>query len=573
MDALPASEQLQDWGWKPFGKKSVGRGQVERWACFAVDALAPALAAHYKGSDDVGAGSAAGPADGGEGTGAAAGGGSLAPVHSRVVLPPLELMQLNEHMHQRDWFAGPIKTGGYFSLADLACFAVLRIYAPAMVADAAVLEQLPHVVRLFRAVKELPAFQSLPDEWKRDADLGDPPLAKGQRRDQEKYLIKTVDNTATRAATAGINPTDVLARIAAAGCAPLFETPDLAAAGLAAGAAWASLHAQLDPKAGDLPSHKVERKRQQIDNLRALVNMVVKDGDIIVEFGAGGGHVGLVLAAVFPKSSVILLDRKRHSLARAQRRAAEMGLANVSTFYGDVCEFDLPFNVGVALHFCGFLTDLAQQKCVEAGAAYVLCPCCYGKIGMETVVADSATASSGAGEDGVSGGAGAGAGVGSGGGTSNVEDSGGDGGGGVADGTAASTSTTAPASAPPARTTAPPKLASGGIWQGKESVQPSRLVSLPKSKGLAKIGITEFEVIALTQHCDYGPSTMHSLPADESELYVCCNLPFKNAWALLNPLAPPAFPAWRRAGGGWSSVSTASSVLSGLLRSTFLMLC
>jgi precorrin-6B methylase 2 len=46
---------------------------------------------------------------------------------------------------------------------------------------------------------------------------------------------------------------------------------------------------------------------------------VVSPGDTIVEFGAGGGHVGLVLAAAFPSCHVVLLDRKRHSLARAQQ--------------------------------------------------------------------------------------------------------------------------------------------------------------------------------------------------------------------------------------------------------------
>ena len=273
-------------------------------------------------------------------------------------------------------------------------------------------------------------------------------------------------------------------------------------------------HAQLDPKAGDLPSHKLERKRQQIDNLRALVASVVKDGDVIVEFGAGGGHVGLVLAAVFPKCSVILLDRKRHSLARAQRRASEIGLTNVGTYYGDVCEFDLPFNVGVALHFCGFLTDLAQQKCVEAGAAYVLCPCCYGKIGMEAIVADHG----GSGAGGVRAeGAGGG-----GGGEVESSSSGGGGGGGEGTGGGAPTepvSTAAAGETVAKALAAPPKLASGGIWQASDgAAAPSRLVSLPKSKALADIGITEFEAIALTQHCDYGPATLHS-PADESEVH------------------------------------------------------
>lgn len=360
-----------------------------------------------------------------------------------------------------------VKTGGYVSFAELATYAVLGHYAASLVKDSAVLEQLPHVVRLFRNIKDLPQFQELPSKWLA-SDLGDPTLSKGERREEEKYLIKTTDNTATRLATSGIKASEVLCKISAGGCSPVFDTPDLDAAGLSAGAAWAKLHAQLDPKAGDLSITRAERKRQQIDNLRAMVATVVKDGDVIVEFGAGGGHVGLVLAAVFPTCSVILLDRKRHSLARAQRRAAEMGLENVTTFYGDVAEFDQPFNIGVALHFCGFLTDLAQHKCIEVGAAYVLCPCCYGKIGMETVVADSAAS----------------------GGTSipSEKDKGGD-----------------------------------GVGSGAKAVQPARLVSLPKSKGLVALGVTEIELIALTQHCDYGPLTESGVPAEDSELHDLCD--------------------------------------------------
>jgi len=35
----------------------------------------------------------------------------------------------------------------------------------------------------------------------------------------------------------------------------------------------------------------------------------------------------------------------------------------------------------VAMHFCGLLTDLAQQMCIKFNASYVMSPCCYGKVG------------------------------------------------------------------------------------------------------------------------------------------------------------------------------------------------
>jgi 16S rRNA G1207 methylase RsmC len=43
---------------------------------------------------------------------------------------------------------------------------------------------------------------------------------------------------------------------------------------------------------------------------------VAVDGDVVVEFGAGGGHLGLVLAFCLPQCTVVLMDRKIMSLAR-----------------------------------------------------------------------------------------------------------------------------------------------------------------------------------------------------------------------------------------------------------------
>merc|ERR1712038_513963 len=38
------------------------------------------------------------------------------------------------------------------------------------------------------------------------------------------------------------------------------------------------------------------------------------------------------------------------------------------------------FDVGICLHACGVATDLVLQTCIDKKAAFVICPCCYGKI-------------------------------------------------------------------------------------------------------------------------------------------------------------------------------------------------
>ena len=71
---------------------------------------------------------------------------------------------------------------------------------------------------------------------------------------------------------------------------------------------------------------------------------------------------------------------KQRSLDLAVTRAAAAGLTNVQTWCGDITEYDEPFGLGLALHACGEASDLAMRACVEAGARFVVSPCCVGKL-------------------------------------------------------------------------------------------------------------------------------------------------------------------------------------------------
>jgi len=46
---------------------------------------------------------------------------------------------------------------------------------------------------------------------------------------------------------------------------------------------------------------------------------------------------------------------------------------NLDYFHGQ-------FNIGTCLHACGVATDLVLQQCLDRGASFVVCPCCYGNI-------------------------------------------------------------------------------------------------------------------------------------------------------------------------------------------------
>jgi hypothetical protein len=255
---LQPKSKIQQWGWRPLGKKALGRRQVSRWAQFALDSLAPALAARYgppKSRDSSSSGDGGGitscagvhgakdggtllvGAQGGAGSPAAEAAAPETAVTSaiglehkcRTVLPPLPLLELNEHCRTRDWIAGPVKTGGYVSVADLVCWVVLRRYTAELAADQAVLVQIPQIQRWYRAVNALPAvakvaesalslsfasatafaptavvgavnagvgaFTISPAPRGAPLDLGDPGLVKGQRRAAEEHVPISVGQT------------------------------------------------------------------------------------------------------------------------------------------------------------------------------------------------------------------------------------------------------------------------------------------------------------------------------------------------------------------------------------------
>lgn len=79
----------------------------------------------------------------------------------------------------------------------------------------------------------------------------------------------------------------------------------------------------------------------------------------------------------------MLLDRNIFALSRGLKRARTLGLRNVTVCVADMVDFQstsYAFDIGVGLHFCGLLTDLAMDACLEAKASFVLAPCCYGKV-------------------------------------------------------------------------------------------------------------------------------------------------------------------------------------------------
>jgi len=143
---------------------------------------------------------------------------------------------------------------------------------------------------------------------------------------------------------------------------------------------WNSHSDYLNPSKGDLNDKRSLRKQYQISNILAAVRPLVTPGCTIVDFCAGGGHVGIVLAYFFKCCKVILVENKEESVKRAVRRIRGLKLQNITICHSNLDYFCGTFNIGVTLHACGVATDLVLRACSKERASFVVCPCCYGSI-------------------------------------------------------------------------------------------------------------------------------------------------------------------------------------------------
>ncbi|XP_055837283.1 glutathione S-transferase C-terminal domain-containing protein homolog [Episyrphus balteatus] len=133
-------------------------------------------------------------------------------------------------------------------------------------------------------------------------------------------------------------------------------------------------------KTSALPEERLDRKRKQLENVANAVKSLAEDGDRIIDFCSGTGHLGILLALTLPKCSVIFLENKAISLQKAKTRAEELGLTNCLFYQCNIDYFEGIFDIGTSLHACGTATDIVLNQCIRSRAKFVCCPCCYGSI-------------------------------------------------------------------------------------------------------------------------------------------------------------------------------------------------
>lgn len=142
---------------------------------------------------------------------------------------------------------------------------------------------------------------------------------------------------------------------------------------------WQTVPFEALPEGGNLPVKRLQRKKDQLNSLANEIIKMAQNGDCIIDFCSGAGHLGILLAYMLPTCKIYLLENKEESLMRAKQRVQQLKLTNVLFFQCNLDYFIGRFDIGTSLHACGVASDIVLSHCIRHRAKFVCCPCCYGK--------------------------------------------------------------------------------------------------------------------------------------------------------------------------------------------------
>ena len=162
---------------------------------------------------------------------------------------------------------------------------------------------------------------------------------------------------------------------------------------------WSQIPAAATIQGASLPPDRCARKQLQVENMVMFVKRLIrlhtareeKKPLRIVEFCSGSASVSLPLAYLYPEHTFFAVDNKMASLSMARRRAEDSGLENFVVKNLCIDEFNHEFDIGVALHACGGLSDVVIDKAMTVQASFLICSCCVGKVVARRQVPSSKT--------------------------------------------------------------------------------------------------------------------------------------------------------------------------------------
>ena len=157
---------------------------------------------------------------------------------------------------------------------------------------------------------------------------------------------------------------------------------------------WENCAPSVDPAGSNTKggTERGRRKRLQVESFRAILvaaravvgrrqsSTTNASPPVVVDFGCGTGNLLLPLAAAEPSMRFVGVDVNRRSVELLAERAARAGLTNVDAVCGLAETYDGTCDVALALHVCGAGTDAVLLQAQARGAAFVVAPCCVGKL-------------------------------------------------------------------------------------------------------------------------------------------------------------------------------------------------
>ncbi|KAL6487825.1 hypothetical protein MHYP_G00044510 [Metynnis hypsauchen] len=267
--------------------------------------------------------------------------------------------------------------GLYFTLTDVVLLPCIDQYLSSLQQHAPhALTFLPLLLRWYKRVQELPGVCRAAEDC--GMALFSPEVSVSCSHQPRSPQTSEVEQEKSRASQEHFvgGPRPTLTKLQENGIEAVFSPHPCPSWTLQ----WESLPAAVNPTEGKMSDTRALRKRQQLNNLIAMVTELAHPGHTIVDFCSGGGHVGIVLAHTLPECQVILIENKEESLVRAKDRSSQLGLKNIGFIQANLDYFTGAFQIGVALHACGVATDMVLDRCVQARAGFVISPCCYGFI-------------------------------------------------------------------------------------------------------------------------------------------------------------------------------------------------
>ncbi|KAF7651785.1 hypothetical protein LDENG_00105350, partial [Lucifuga dentata] len=235
--------------------------------------------------------------------------------------------------------------GLYFTLTDVVLLPCIHQYLRSLQIHAAsTLVQLPLLLRWYSHVQEVPGVLRAAKACGMTLSTLQPPLSPSEpsaeaiptSQVEQEHLEMTTQLPfvgGPRPTMTKLKENDIEAAFSSHPC-PAWTLP------------WENLPAAINPTEGKMSDDRAVRKRQQLNNLVAMVTELAKPGHTIVDFCSGGGHVGIVLAHTLPDCQVILIENKEESLVRAKSRCDELDLANIGFIQANLDYFTGPFHVG-----------------------------------------------------------------------------------------------------------------------------------------------------------------------------------------------------------------------------------